>query len=59
MKILIDTDNNTINLLDKINKEDENYYRDKLHYFFIKKQYEGLRIIFNFLELTNIEKKDK
>lgn len=52
MRFLIDTEQQTIELLNEIEESQKEQYYWDLHYFFSKKQYDGFKAKYNFKKVV-------
>lgn len=58
MKFIIDTEKETVELIDTITQDSQRYYTEELNYFFSKKRYAFYKIKFNFESPAKLPEKD-
>ena len=57
MRFIVDTEKETVELIDTVTAESKDYYTQELNYFFTKKRFNFFKIVFNFSESPKLPEK--
>jgi len=57
MKFIVDTEKETVELIDAITTDSKDYYTQELNYFFTKKRFNFFKIVFNFSKNPTLPEK--